>query len=409
MKKLLNENLQKYNHHANKKQMTNEVSIQYGPQQYKILNEVKSRIEHPEDLIFTDGSIGAKQALMTLKSAGNKPELVSLKWDGSVSVIFGRDASGFAMADKSGFSKGSSALPRSSQQAYDMIYNRAPDQEGRSEYAGKFASLFPYLKKLIPTNFKGFLQADVLWFDRPPVIDGAYQFRPNKIVYRIPVPSDAGKLIQNSKYGIAIHSYFKNPLEQVPVAVPDASKLRLNPVPQVVVFDSKLPSQNKTNLVDDSVEVLYKYINGNVKLIDDFLNKDNLKQMAVTDLPLLMKSFLANKASSGQPITNKLAKECYDWLKNNPKLTDQKKQNIQKYIVSKKAGFTAILKVVNGTVAIKNLLKDHFDKQTAQTIQALLLDKPGHEGFVVDAPSGKVKIVDRPKFMQKGQGRGQEI
>lgn len=403
MKKLINESLQKYKPNLNKKPMLTEVVRQYGPQSFKIVNEaVKARIEHPEDVVFTDGSIGAKKTLIALKSAAAKPELVSLKWDGSVAIIFGRDSNGFTLTDKAGFAK-VDGMPRSAQQAFQMIYGRKPDQEGRKEYATQFASLFPYLNKILPTNFKGFLQADVLWFVRPTVVDGSYEFKPNKITYRIPVPSELGKTIQPSKFGIAVHSYFKSHAEQVPQSVTDLSKLKLNTIPEIVVLGSKIPSQIKTPIIDDSIEIMYKFINNNATIIDDFLNKDNLRATSLSDLPALMKSFLASKASGGQQVDNKLAKECFTWLKSNLKITEQKKTNITKYVLSKKAAFVAIWKIVAGTVAIKNLLKQHFDKQTSMAIQALLSGQPGHEGFVIDAPSGKVKLVNRPRFMQKEQ------
>jgi hypothetical protein len=49
-----------------------------------LLLEVKARIEHPEDLIWDSGSAGVTQALQILSQSAQRPEQVSIKWDGCV-------------------------------------------------------------------------------------------------------------------------------------------------------------------------------------------------------------------------------------------------------------------------------------------------------------------------------------
>ncbi len=72
----------------------------------QIVKEMEARIQHAEDIIFWEGSAGAKRALQSLANmakGGHKD--VTIKWDGSPAVIFGRDADGkFVFTDKSGFS-----------------------------------------------------------------------------------------------------------------------------------------------------------------------------------------------------------------------------------------------------------------------------------------------------------------
>jgi len=62
-----------------------------------------ARIQHAEDLVFWEGSAGAVRALESLKkleTGGHKN--VTIKWDGSPAVIFGRDEEGnFILTDKS--------------------------------------------------------------------------------------------------------------------------------------------------------------------------------------------------------------------------------------------------------------------------------------------------------------------
>ena len=71
----------------------------------KILLNEGARIDHAEDIVFWEGSKGAVRALNSLKATeegghGN----VTIKWDGSPAIIFGRDENGkFVLTDKSGF------------------------------------------------------------------------------------------------------------------------------------------------------------------------------------------------------------------------------------------------------------------------------------------------------------------
>jgi len=60
-----------------------------------------ARIQHAEDIVFWEGSAGATRALQSLRNldqGGHKD--VTIKWDGSPAVIFGRDANGeFILTD----------------------------------------------------------------------------------------------------------------------------------------------------------------------------------------------------------------------------------------------------------------------------------------------------------------------
>ena len=87
----------------------------------KNLNE-DARIQHLEDLILWDGSNGAKKAIATLHQVEQQPNTVTVKWDGSPAVIFGRNEKGeFVLTDKSGFSA----------KGYDGKVTSADDLEGK--------------------------------------------------------------------------------------------------------------------------------------------------------------------------------------------------------------------------------------------------------------------------------------
>jgi len=68
------------------------------------LNE-GARIDHAEDIVFWEGSRGAMRAVEALRNLeGDSHKDVTLKWDGSPAIIFGRNEDGeFILTDKSGF------------------------------------------------------------------------------------------------------------------------------------------------------------------------------------------------------------------------------------------------------------------------------------------------------------------
>ena len=64
-----------------------------------------ARIDHAEDIVFWEGSKGALRAvdaLRNLEKGGHKE--VTIKWDGSPAIVFGRDENGdFILTDKNGY------------------------------------------------------------------------------------------------------------------------------------------------------------------------------------------------------------------------------------------------------------------------------------------------------------------
>ena len=54
-----------------------------------------ARIQHAEDIVFWEGSNGAVRAVEALKNLEKGSHIdVTIKWDGSPAIIFGRDENG---------------------------------------------------------------------------------------------------------------------------------------------------------------------------------------------------------------------------------------------------------------------------------------------------------------------------
>ena len=65
-----------------------------------------ARVSHPEDMIISMGSLGAKLAINSIKQMATNPETISIKPDGKPAIVWGRDENGFGMMDKHMFAKG---------------------------------------------------------------------------------------------------------------------------------------------------------------------------------------------------------------------------------------------------------------------------------------------------------------
>ena len=120
-----------------------------------VIREGEARIQHAEDLVLFDGSRGAKRALGELKQIPSGGENVTIKWDGSPAVIFGRDVYGdFILTDKSGFSAvKTDGRAKSPEQLKDILLNRGggknKDDPGRIAFANNMAGIFDIFKVVL--------------------------------------------------------------------------------------------------------------------------------------------------------------------------------------------------------------------------------------------------------------------
>jgi len=90
------------------------------------------------------------------------------------------------------------------------------------------------------------------------------------------------------------------------------------------------------------------------------------------------------------------------WAKSNTKdITERKRENLLSWIAENPKGYGAAWMVADQLTKLKDQLKQNVDAQVGGTVRADLRDVPGHEGYVADTPSGKIKLVNRPHFMKK--------
>jgi Family of unknown function (DUF6267) len=372
------------------------------PQRW-FITEAKARIDHPEDLVFEEGSAGAKRALNALVQAAEQPHTVTIKWDGSPAIIFGRDADGFTVTDKSGFgSKKPGGMPRSAGDLNTMLFMRKPDDPGRQDYAQSIAGLFNMLERAMPSDKHEYLEGDVLWTKTPDVVDGHYVFKPSKITYRIPVDSPLGKRISKSRAGIAVHSRFDSKEDLEPRAIGNLENSGLREPPGLVIMGPEIRDLESTALPAKSVTTLRNFINSNSASIDRFLDPASLASRQLTNLPDLMKKYVNSRAYAGTLGLSDAANGFINWVKGpNKDVTERKRENLLAWIGENAKGYGATWMVADQLTKLKDELKRSVDTQVGGTVRADLRDVPGHEGYVADTPSGKIKLVNRPHFMKK--------
>lgn len=372
------------------------------PQRW-FITEAKARIDHPEDLVFEEGSAGAKRALNALIQAAEQPHTVTIKWDGSPALIFGRDADGFTVTDKSGFgSKKPGGMPRSASDLNSMLFMRKPNDPGRQDYASSIAGLYGMLERAMPKDKQEYLTGDVLWTKTPEVVDGHYVFKPSKITYRIPVDSPLGKRIAKSRAGIAVHSRFDSREDDEPRAIGDIESSGLREPPGLVIMGPEIRDLESTALPTKSITTLRNFINSNSASIDRFLDQSSLAARQLTNLPDLMKKYVNNRAYAGTHGLEDAANGFIEWAKSSASgLTDRKRENLLAWIGENTKGYGAAWMVADQLTRLKDTLKQSVDAQVGSTVRAELRDVPGHEGYVADTPSGKIKLVNRPHFMKK--------
>lgn len=173
--------------------------------------KANTHLTHLEELVLTQGPKGfdmAKrfllQLLETLKGNSRSHVQTSVKWDGAPAIFAGINPENgkFFVGTKSIFNK----VPKINYTPQDII-----DNHGHAP--GLVDKLTKALKYLPSLGIKKILQGDFMFDDEMleiAEIDGEphYRFKPNTIVYAVPVDSDLGREIGQSKFGIVFHTTY---------------------------------------------------------------------------------------------------------------------------------------------------------------------------------------------------------
>jgi len=344
-------------------------------------------IEHLEDYVFRNGSAGIKKAMDIVKNtAENTGATTTVKWDGKPALVFGRDPDGtFVLTDVSGFgAKGYNGLFTSPRQAIGLLAQRDQDAAakgkpaGRVEYLGPiYEKLWPLLSAALPKTFRGYVQGDLLYTDRPPEDAGNFVFTPNAITYRIPIASDVGKRIGNSEVGIAMHTKYAEP------GAPKESigNIDFKRVPGLLLLEPVYAKENvrpNKNLVQ-ALRDVYK-TSGSA--IDGLFNPAELRALQITDLPKLCIDYINSRV--GTDFDNLIA-GFGPWLESTQ--SPRKFANIVEYLQSPRSNLEGMAAAFEAWGLLHDIKMD--------ILRQLDLQHPGQEGWVMATPAGISKAVNR--------------
>ena len=360
-----------------------------------------ARIEHLEDLVFRElppskGANRALQSLINMEKGGHTD--VTVKWDGSPAVIFGRNDDGdFIFTDKSGFTaKGYDGKAKSADDVETMLKNRpgyAKNPEGYSVLIDNMKSAYTAFEKATPKDYRGFFKGDMLYFVKPLAEGGDYVFKPNIVEYRVKQESELGKKIGVSSAGIVIHREVSADGTEGPLKNGDIFQgNEVLVVPPVTVSDA--PS-----IDDSSVKELKAIISKDAAAMDTLLDQNTLTQLKLKKLSEVFYTYMNSKVDTG---LDNLGGDFLDWVQARNQLSGAAKKKIAEYVANNQQGFNALWEVVAKIQQVKDDVIAQLDNQPGAPVRSSMSSKDdsveGGEGYVLAHPEGDIKLVPRKTF-----------
>jgi hypothetical protein len=357
-----------------------------------ILTEAKGHLDHPEDLIFIEGTAGAQRAIQTILNTVKSPESITVKFDGYPALIFGRGNNGkFSIMDKHMFNK----KDMSGRQIYSpeefIQYDQARGVD-RQELHQLITNIWNGLAK--SDSGKGYYWGDVL-FRQPlkPASDGLYHFRanPNGITYTVDPNSDIGKDFTGKTAGIVVHQFIPANASSTDDAVPLNGTLgNLKNNSNVAIVPAKMPITPKLKIDSALVNNAKKTVEMYGSAVDNLLTT---APQASSTFQNLFTTYI-NKRIVSKNIKN-LYNGFMEYVQARP-MSDSMRQKLTQHLQDNKEGLKGIFLIWIELYKLKMALVEQLNKASETApVQGYLQDGTRtQEGFV----SQGLKFVDRMGF-----------
>ena len=387
-----------------------------------ILTESKNtHMEHIEDMIFNEGSAGARRAINSLRNlrdmlAGNSSQKVNatVKWDGAPAIFAGIDPSDgkFFVAKKGIFN------------VNPKLYKTQADinRELSGELRDKFTIALREFSKL--GIKKGVYQGDLLFTKgdvKADTISGEkmFTFHPNTIVYAVPAASGLGRKIARASIGIVWHtSYSGRTLKDMQASFGKDIAGKMKNVSSVFMEDAtyrdvtghavftEKETADCTAMISQAGKMLRTIPGAALAMI---ANDEELKQK--------IKTYNNTYVRAGIPFPNpsKHVSGLYEYIEQwyDKEIETKKQQKTKdawtarkKAVLSKVFGNVSELRNVfmfmNLVIQAKQMIIAKMNR--ASNMSMFLKTRDGFkitnpEGFVaIDKVEGAVKLVDRLQF-----------
>ena len=348
-----------------------------------------ARIQHVEDFAIWYGSSGIAKAVQTLKNLETAPDDVTVKWDGSPAVIFGRNENGeFVLTDKSGFTaKGYDGKVTNKEDMAKMFLGRGKDapDESRKAFVKKMTNVWDTFERATPKDFSGYVQGDLLYFTKPEIVDGDYEFTPNVVTYRVKPESAIGKKISRSTAGVVLHVYMglDGEKSKVDANAFDSGALLVMP-PVTITKAPKIQAENLDKVVN--------FAKTHATKIDSLLDDSYLNANKLTSFKNALYTYVNNMTR--QRRLNNLTGDFAEWI-DTAKMSDQMKQRMLSHVNENADGMKALFTVVANLMKVKNDIISQLDADEAD-VEAYTAGQRGGEGYVIG--QGDSKLVNRSGF-----------
>ena len=353
------------------------------------LRESDARIQHVEDFAIWHGSKGVAKSIETLKNLEKSPENVTVKWDGSPAVIFGRNENGeFVLTDKSGFgAKGYDGKVTSKNDMASMFLRRgkeAPDAN-RKAFVKQMTNIWDIYEAATPENFRGYVHGDLLYFTKPSAEDGHFVFTPNTVTYRVRGNSDIGKQISKSQSGVVLHAKIELDGTKSKVDTSELNSGNLLIMPPVTL--TKGP-----RVQADDLDKVASIANSSANKIDMLLDDNFLKSNKLSSFKNALYTYVNNMTKARK--LNNLTGDWSKWIAT-AKMSEQMKDRMNNHVNNNAAGMKALFTVIMGIMKVKNDIIAQLDASDAD-VEAYTNGQRGGEGYVIG--QGDSKLVNRSGF-----------
>jgi hypothetical protein len=351
-------------------------------QDIKPTSKVGREFQHLEDLVFIEGSRGAKFAVDVLENLAKDTSDVMVKWDGIPTIFWGRNPLGeFVMVNKNAWGKKECTT---SAMLESFILGTGNNEPWRVEFAQGLTAIWDILESQTPSDFRGYTFGDLLFSPAIPVsiTNETVEFTPNKVTYRIDSNSALGKKVANAKVGIAAHSLHSSFGDATGQSVTQQFESA-----ELIVF-AQTRSSGKVVIENNQLAALKQKLSENTTIIDSFLEPF----YGLSDMSRIIYTYV-NQMSRANKL-HQIKESFFDWLATS-KVSTTKQARIVELSSNNPHGLKVILELVTEIMEIKNNIIAQLDETTVD-ITAYTLNETGGEGYIM--LDEKVKLVARHRW-----------
>jgi hypothetical protein len=366
--------------------------------------EKLKHITHAEDRPLQHGSKGFDHAVGALQQAhhhlksGGHSSALTMKYDGSPSLVFGRNPENnkFFVASKSAFNKNPKI--NYTEKDIEMNHGHAPGLVEKLKHA------LQHLPKVAPK--KGVYQGDVMFSgdDKKETKHGV-SFTPNTITYS--AKGEEGDKIRKSKFGVIVHTQYHGK---------DLTSMKSDSSPDVHNFKQH-PDVWHKSAEHDSSQVSYSekdqnQFNKHIDAAKQLHDKGGSKMYNAVEPHSgegnHLETYINHTVRTDEKPTAKgLQKHIQNkFIKAAAKLKTPAAQSRKEteasshiqHIEGNKSHYDNLLKMHSHLQQAKNILVKNLEKNTGG-LEHHIDNKPtGPEGFVVNHGGAPTKLVNRAEF-----------